>query len=63
MQNTPKTVLPLLMVFLIVNAFLLTGVSFFEKHGIDRYVLIAANTLFFSYQFHCFFTTAQGIAK
>ena len=47
MPNQRKQILPLLFLFIGVNTFLLTMPSFFEKYGIDRNVLLIANTLFF----------------
>ncbi len=46
MQNK-KQILPLIIIFLSLNAFLLTGHSFLQRYGIDKNVLIIANTLFF----------------
>jgi hypothetical protein len=46
MQNN-KQILPLIIIFLGLNAFFLTATSFFEKYGIDKNILIIANTLLF----------------
>jgi hypothetical protein len=47
MQNNKKQVLPLIIILLGLNTFFFTASSFFEKYGINSYVLIAANTLLF----------------
>lgn len=47
MKHNPKAVLPIILVFIFLNTFFITGTSFFEKHGIDRTVLIAANAILF----------------
>jgi hypothetical protein len=61
MQNKNKPVFPLIMLFLIVNAFLLTMPAFFEKHNIDRDVLIIANTLLFVTNFAAFFLQRKAL--
>jgi hypothetical protein len=53
MQNN-KQILPLIIIFLGLNAFFLTATSFLEKHGIDKNVLIIANTLLFITNFITF---------
>ena len=55
MQNKNRQIFPLVFLFIILNTFLLTAASFFEKHGIDRDVLIIANTLLFLTNFIAFF--------
>ncbi len=47
MKNNRKLILPLLLVFLFLNTFLLTAPAFFEQQGIDRNVVLVANTLLF----------------
>lgn len=47
MQPNRKAVLPIILVFIFINTFLLTGRSFFEKQNIDREVLIASNAILF----------------
>jgi hypothetical protein len=46
MQNN-KQILPLIIIFLGLNAFFLTATSLFEKYAIDKNILIIANTLLF----------------
>ena len=47
MQPNRKAVLPLILVFIILNTFFITGRSFLEMQGIDRDVLIIANAILF----------------
>lgn len=42
-----KTVLPLLFLFIFLSALFISSTTFFEKHGIDRDVLIIANIILF----------------
>jgi len=61
MQNRRKQVLPLIFLFIFLNTFFLTGKSFFEKYGIDRDVLIAANALFFLTNFIAFLLQRRAL--
>jgi len=61
MQNKGKQIFPLLLLFIFVNAFLLTGRSFLERQGIDRDVLIIANTLFFLINFIAFLMQRRAL--
>lgn len=56
-----KQLFPLLFVFIAINTFLLTSSAFFDKHGIDRDVLIVANTLFFLSNFIAFFLQSRAL--
>lgn len=47
MNPQRKVFLPLVIIFLIINAFLLTSRSLLAKWNMDREVLIGANVLFF----------------
>ncbi len=61
MQNRGKPIFPLLFLFIILNTFLLTARSFFERHGIDREVLIVANCLFFFTNFIAFLLQRKAL--
>ena len=61
MQNKNRQIFPLVFLFIILNTFLLTAASFFEKHGIDRDVLIIANTLLFLTNFIAFFLQRKAL--
>ena len=61
MQNKNRQIFPLVFLFIIVNTFLLTIPSFFEKHGIDRDVLIITNTLLFLTNFVAFFLQRRAL--
>jgi hypothetical protein len=56
-----KPILPLLFVFIAINTFLLTSSAFFDNHGIDRDVLLVANTLFFLSNFVAFFLQSRAL--
>jgi hypothetical protein len=60
MQNN-KQILPLIIIFLGLNAFFLIGTSFFEKYGIDKNVLIIANTLLFITNFITFILQRKAL--
>jgi hypothetical protein len=60
MQNN-KQILPLILIFLGLNAFFLTATSFFEKYGIDKNVLIIANTLLFITNFITFILQRKAL--
>jgi hypothetical protein len=47
MQPNRKAVLPIIMVFIVLNTLFITGRSFFERQGIDRDVLIISNAILF----------------
>src|SRR5882724_5057669 len=61
MQNKNRAIFPLVFLFIILNTFLLTMPAFFEKHGIDRDVLIIANTLLFLTNFAAFFMQRRAL--
>jgi hypothetical protein len=47
MNNNRKAILPLVLLFIILNTFCITGRSLLEKYNIDNIVLIAANAILF----------------
>jgi cation transporter-like permease len=61
MQNKGKQIFPLLFLFIFLNTFLMTARSFLEKQGIDREVLIVANTLFFLINFIAFLLQRRAL--
>jgi hypothetical protein len=61
MQNKRKQILPLLFIFILFNTAFLTMPAFFEKHGIDRDVLIIANALLFLTNFIAFFLQQRAL--
>lgn len=61
MQNKNKQIFPLVFLFIIINTFLLTMAAFFEQHGIDREVLIIANSLLFLTNFAAFFLQRRAL--
>ena len=61
MQNKNRQIFPLVFLFIIINTFLLVMPAFFEKHGIDRDVLIITNTLLFLTNFAAFFLQRRAL--
>jgi hypothetical protein len=61
MQNKNRPILPLVLLFIIINSFLLVTPAFFEKHGIDRDVLIITNALLFLTNFVAFFLQKKAL--
>lgn len=55
MQTNRKAILPLIFLFIILNSFFLLAKPMLEKWGVDRYVLIGANLLFFVVSLITFF--------
>jgi hypothetical protein len=47
MNANRKAILPIVLIFIILNALFISGKIFFEKKGIDSTVLIAANAVLF----------------
>jgi hypothetical protein len=47
MNASRKVILPIVIIFIMLNAIFITGKDFFEKNGIDSVVLIAANAVLF----------------
>jgi hypothetical protein len=47
MQKSKTPFLPVIVLFLILNAFFIIAPAFFERFGIDRNVLIVSNVLYF----------------
>lgn len=61
MQNKNRQIFPLLFLFIILNTFLLLMPAFFEKHGINRDVLIITNTLLFVTNFAAFILQRRSL--
>jgi hypothetical protein len=61
MQQSRKPFLPLAILFIFLNAVFLIMPSFFERYGIDRDVLIAANTLLFLSNFIVFLLQKKAL--
>jgi hypothetical protein len=61
MQKSRKPFLPLVLLFILLNSFFLVMPSFFERYGIDRNVLIAANALFFLSNFIVFLLQRRAL--
>lgn len=61
MQKKNRQIFPLVLLFIIINTFLLLMPAFFEKYGIDRDVLIITNTLLFLTNFAAFFLQKRAL--
>lgn len=61
MQTNRKNILPLVLLFIFTNTFLITAKSLLERNGIDRNVLIAANALFFLTNFIAFLLQRRAL--
>ncbi len=63
MNNKRKALLPMVFVFIFFNVFFLLGKSIFEKWGVDRYVLIGTNMMFFIISLINFYLQHTSIKK
>lgn len=61
MQKSRKTILPLALLFIFLNTAFLLMPSFFERYGINRDVLIVANTLLFLSNFIVFLLQKKAL--
>jgi hypothetical protein len=61
MQNRRKQVLPLLFLFIFFNAFFLLFKTFLEKYGVNKDILLIANTLFFLTNFITLFLQSRAL--
>ena len=61
MQKRRRPFLPVLILFILLNGFFVTGKSFLEKWGVDQSVLIIGNLLLFIVTAISFFLTKRGL--
>jgi len=61
MKKERKVILPILLVFIIVNVFLLTATSFLTERNVDRDMLLIANLVFFAISMVVFFMQKKGL--
>ncbi|MBS1511476.1 MAG: hypothetical protein JST86_11585 [Bacteroidetes bacterium] len=61
MKKQSRLLLPLVLLFILVNTFLLTGTGFLIKHGIDGEVVLIANVLLFTANIVAFFIQRRGL--
>jgi hypothetical protein len=61
MNNNRKVVLPIILLFIFVNAFLLTAKSLLAKYGLDKNVLIIANTICLVINVLAFFIQSKSL--
>jgi hypothetical protein len=61
MQHSRKVILPIVLLFVFINAFLLTAKSFILKIGADREMLIVANLVCFAVHLVAFLLQAKSL--
>jgi len=60
-RNNASPLLPLILLFVILNALLLTGKSFLERNGFDQEVLILGNVVLFAVTLLSFWTSLRNL--
>jgi hypothetical protein len=60
-QNVLKLLRPMILVFILLSAFLITGKAWLEKKGIDQEVLIIANLVLFAVSLLTFWLTFRSL--
>jgi hypothetical protein len=61
MQKRRRAFLPLVVFFILLNAFFVSGKSLLEKRGIDQSVLILGNSVIFVVTMISFFISQRGL--
>jgi len=63
MQKTNKTpLIPIIVLFIVLNAFFLVDKNFLEQHGFDQGVLVIGNLVLFGATLLSFFSARRGLA-
>ncbi len=60
-KNLLQATRPLLLVFVFITAFCITGKAWLEKNGVSQEVLVAGNLLLFGVSFIAFFITNKAV--
>lgn len=60
-NNLLRLLRPLLIIFILINAFVITGKSWLEKNSVDQSVLIAGNLLLFLVSLTAFLLTYKSL--
>jgi hypothetical protein len=60
-KNNRNTLFPIIIFFIILNAFFVTGRNFLERHGFDQSVLIIGNLVVFGATFFSFYFAKKGL--
>lgn len=60
-KNNRNALFPILIFFIILNAFFITSKSFLERHGFDQSVLIIGNLVVFGATFFSFYFAKRGL--
>ena len=60
-NNLLRLLRPLLIIFILINAFVITGKSWLEKNSVDQSVLIAGNLLLFLVSLTAFLITYRSL--
>jgi ACR3 family arsenite efflux pump ArsB len=62
-KNLLQSTRPLILVFVFLTAFFISGKSWFEKKGVDQDVLIAGNLILFLVSLSAFLITNKALAS
>ena len=62
-KNLFQSIRPLILVFVFLTAFFISGKSWFEKKGVDQDVLIAGNLILFLVSLSAFLITNKSLAS
>jgi ACR3 family arsenite efflux pump ArsB len=62
-KNLLQSIRPLILVFVFLTAFFISGKSWFEKKGVDQDVLIAGNLILFLVSLSAFLITNKALAS
>lgn len=63
MRKNKKPILPVALLFIILNGFFIAGKSFFERYGFDQDVLIFGNLYLFLVTVLSFFLGQRGLSN
>lgn len=61
LNNTPKLLAPVIILFVILNGFFIAGKSFLDKWNIDQSVLIIGNLILFAITLVSFYIGKKGL--
>ena len=62
-KNSVRPIVPLIVLFVVLNSFFVTGRNFLERHDFDQSVLIIGNLILFAATLLSFFFAKRGLAS
>lgn len=62
-RNNPGRLVPIIVFFIVLNAFFLTAKNFLDQHGFDQSVLIAGNLVVFLATLLSFLFASRGLTS